>query len=129
MKCKSSFCVIPPAYIGDLTHQITLKSRDIQSPIGVSVDYSEQFTIFEDVWSKVETPGRGPIFFDRTNIARQITHIFTIHYIDLVTEKIWIEYENINYDVLNIKDWNERHEFLLLYSIKRGDKSLPINQV
>ncbi len=116
--------------IGSMDKLITVKDRSIKAPASGSVDYSE---VFSDVgalsWANIQTLQRGPIMFDRTNIARQITHIFKIRYRDDVTAQAWVEYENVNYDILNVEDLEERHEFLFLYAIRRGVKTIPINQV
>jgi head-tail adaptor len=116
--------------IGSMDKLITLKGRSIKAPASGSVDYSEDFTDIGALsWANVQTLQRGPIMFDRTNIARQITHIFKIRYRGDVTAQAWIEYENINYDILNVEDLEERHDYLFLYAIRRGVKTLPINQV
>ena len=115
--------------IGAMDRLISLKSRAIQTPIGASVDYSEEFTSIGTEWSDVVSLSRGPVFFDDTNVAKQATHIFKIRYRDDATAEVWVELDGQNYDVLNIEDLEERHEFLFLYSVKRGDAAIPINQV
>jgi len=108
---------------------ITLKGRNITPPSGDSVDYSETFDPGSEEWAAVQTMSRGPILFDRTNIARQITHLFMIRYRDDVTSEVWVEYENVNYDILSAENLEQRNEYLFLYCVIRGIKTLPINQV
>lgn len=115
--------------IGALDRLITLKSRDIQAPGGDSVDYSEDFVSLVDVWAKVGTLAKGPVFVDGTNIARQATHVFGIRYFDNINSETWVELAGVNYDVLNIENLEERDEWLFLYAMKRGDKTILVNQL
>jgi SPP1 family predicted phage head-tail adaptor len=115
--------------IGALDRQVTLKSRAIQSPTGGSVDYSENFVSLGSEWANIISLRKGPIFYDGTNIAKQATHIFEIRYRDDVDSETWVEMSGDNYDVLNVMDVDERNEFLHLYAVKRGQKSVAVNQV
>ena len=115
--------------IGSMDKLITLQIRALTEPVENSVDYSEGFTAIENVWADVKTTSRGEVVFDRANQARQVSHIFGIRYRDDVTTETWIEYEDNKYDILDTEDLEERHDFLLLKSVRKGDKTLPINQV
>lgn len=127
--CKRIRSKIRKICIGDMDKQIILKSRSISSPLGDSVDYSEEFTEISNPWSMVHTLSRGPIFFDDTNIATQVTHIFGIRYESGITSEIWVEYDGENYDVLNVENLDQRSEFLILSAVHRGDANILVNQV
>jgi len=115
--------------IGAMDRLITLKSRAIQAPVGGSVDYSEDFDFLGTAWSNILSLKKGPIFFDGTNVAKQATHLFQIRYRDDVASEIWVELDGNNFDVLRVEDLEERHQFLYLWSVKRGPASTEVNQV
>lgn len=127
-QCRKVRSVKRQICIGAMDKLITLKGRDITPPKDNSVDYTQTFDSGALEWSDVKTLPRGPIMFDRTNTARQVTHIFQLRYRDDITAQTWVEYENVNYDVISVEDLEERHEFLFLYAVKRGNKTLPVNE-
>jgi SPP1 family predicted phage head-tail adaptor len=128
MSCKKITRKHRQVCIGSLDTVITLKDRAITAPVEDEVDYTETFTENAIVWANIQTTDRGEIIFDRTNEARVVSHLIYIRYLTGVTAETWVEWENINYDILSSEDLEERHDFLLLKCAKRGDKTLPINQ-
>lgn len=105
--------------IGDLDELITLQDRQI-TPSLTSVDATETFTDTNpDVWAMVETVS-GETIFDDTNTERDVTHRFTIRFIDGITAETWISFDGDRIDILNVEDYEGRHEFLLLRASNRG---------
>ena len=115
--------------IGSLDKLITLKIRAITEPAEDSVDYAETFTTLDNVWSQIKTDSRGEVIFDRTNTVRQVSHHIWMRYRDDVTTEVWLEWEGKKYDILSVEDLEEKHEWLFFKAVKRGDKTLPINQI
>lgn len=115
--------------IGSMNRLVSLRQRDITEPAQDLVDYTENFTEIAQVWADVKTTSRGEVVFDRTNTARQVTHIFSIRYRSDVTAETWITLDDINYDILDTEDLEEKNEFMFLKAVKKGDKTLPVNQV
>jgi SPP1 family predicted phage head-tail adaptor len=129
MSCKKIKAARRQVCIGSLDTQIILKKRSITAPAQDSVDYTETFTEDATVWANIKTSDRGEIIFDGNNRAKIVTHLFYIRFLEGVTAQTWIELENINYDILNTTDLDEKHEWLFLKAAKRGIKTLPINRI
>lgn len=105
--------------IGDLDELITLQDRKI-TPSSTGVDAGETFTDTNPaIWAMVETVS-GETIFDNTNTERDVTHRFTIRFIDGITAETWISFDGDRIDILNVEDYEERHEFLLLRASNRG---------
>lgn len=112
--------------IGDLNITITLQNRAITPPLS-GVDATETFTDSNpDIWAKLET-GRGQTIFDGTNTEVDITHIFTIRFISGITAETWISFESQRFDILDVEDLEERHEFMILRCTNKGTDSNLVN--
>jgi SPP1 family predicted phage head-tail adaptor len=108
--------------IGDLDRIISLKVRSLVGDSN-SADFLLNFTNDGDVWAAIQTTANGEVFFDGMNTEVITTHKFYINYISLFTQEIWIEFEGNNYDIINVEDLDERHEFLKLNCVIRGSNS------
>lgn len=105
--------------IGDMNDLITLQGRVLTAPTS-GVDASEEFTdINADVWALVETAS-GETVFNGTDTERDVTHKFIIRFIDGVTSETWISFNSDRFDILDVQDYDERHDFLLLRATNRG---------
>ena len=106
--------------IGDLDTLIDLQDRVITPPES-GVDASETFTdACPDIWAKMET-GRGQTIFDGTDTAQDVTHIFTIRFIEgVVTAETWIRFKGQRFDIIDVEDLEERNEWLMLRCSNRG---------
>lgn len=111
--------------IGDLDTEIVLQDRKIIAPT-TTVDFSENFTEAAIVWAKMDT-GRGKTAFDDSEIETDITHEFSIRYLDGITAETWILFENRRFDIIDVEDMEERHEWLVLRCSERGPDSLAVN--
>ena len=102
-----------------MDEQIILQDRAITPPLS-GVDATEQFTDTNpDIWAKIETVS-GETFFDDTGEAREVTHRFTIEFIDGITAETWISFNSDRFDILDVEDYEERHEYMRLRASNRG---------
>ncbi len=111
--------------IGDLDTQIVLQDRSITPPT-TTVDFSETFTENATVWAGMST-GRGKTTFDGSNTEQDITHEFTIRFLSGITAETWILFESRRFDILDVEDFEERHEWLILRCNERGSTSKAVN--
>ncbi len=106
--------------IGDMDELITLQERDLTPP-PKGVDASETFTDTNpDIWAMIETV-TGEKMFDDVGVERDVTHKFTIGFIDGISSETWILFNDDRIDVLDVQDYEERHEFLVLRASNRGN--------
>ena len=110
--------------IGDLDTLIVLQDRTLTPPTGV--DFSETFTDNSTVWAMVNTT-RGKTAFDEANVERDITHEFTIRFLDGITSETWILFEGKRHDIIDTEDLEERHEWLVLRCAKLGPTTQAVN--
>ncbi len=113
--------------VGDLDTIITLQDRAITPPL-FGVEATETFTDTDpDIWSKLDT-GRGQTIFDGTNEEVDITHKFTIRFINGITAQTWILFESQRLDIIDVEDLEERHEFMILRCNNRGTTANAANE-
>jgi len=123
MSCKNK-CKVT---IGSLNKKITLQTRKINK--WATNDNSEPRYLMEDVatvWSalKIKSPY---IIIDGIGHDRPYTHIFTIRYMDNVTNELFIIYEGNRYKITNFANKGEEdryHRFIELYAKISGAKDL-----
>jgi len=114
--------------IGDLDTEITIDSRDITPPSGYSVDFVETFTGTVVAWALIETVS-GKSIFDSTNIERTLTHNIYIRFITGLTAENWIVLKGQRVDIIEVEDYENRSEFMVLKCNDRGDISNPANEI
>lgn len=107
--------------IGDLDREIILHDRAIKPPGFNVVDFDENFTPSNTVWSSVNTVA-GKTIFDGVSQDYSVTHEFVIRYDASVTVETWIEFEGRYFKIVpnGVQDWEERHEWLSLLCTERG---------
>lgn len=113
--------------VGDLDSLITIKDRAIKAVAPGSTRFSEKFDNDKDVWALIETT-RGDQFFDGTSLRTGATHKIYIRYDASITQEDFIFFENTIYDVLDVEDLEERHDFMKLLVRKRGTKDKQVNE-
>lgn len=111
--------------IGDLDTEITLQDRAITPPT-TTVDFTETFTENAIVWAMVNTV-RGKTEFDEADVERSITHEFTVRFLDGITSETWVLLENERYDIIDVEDFEERHDWLILRCAKLGSTTQAVN--
>ena len=117
--------------LGDLNKKILLYTRSITAPDESAedndqVDFGESFTKPKTIWAGIETR-TGREIFDGTNLLGVATHYFYVRYRAGLTSENWIKFNGEYYDILRVENWEERNEFMLLYSSVRGDSLLKGN--
>lgn len=110
---------------GDLDRLIVLKSRALRAP-QTTVDFSELFTTEQTVWAALKTT-KGRNTFYITNMGIAVGHVFYIRYFGALTSDWWIEYNGDNYDIVEVEDIDERHEWIAIYANVRGTSTEPVN--
>lgn len=115
-KKKQNIC------IGDLRDEITIQSRTISEPVS-GVDFGETFTGKSTVWALVETVS-GKTIFDGSNIERDVTHNIYIRYLSGITAEDWVLFKGSRMDILEVQDFDERNEFIIL---RCSDKGTDVN--
>lgn len=106
--------------IGDMDTLISIQNRNISPPVHDSVDYTEDFTNIDDIWALINTP-QGSSFFDGAGTETNITHDIMITFDPLVTSESWIKLaDSRRLDILDIKNLEERSEYMMLRCNDRG---------
>jgi SPP1 family predicted phage head-tail adaptor len=105
--------------VGDLQDFGTVNTRVITPPQSGSVDFTETFTKKIDSFMLIET-ARGEQIFDEVDIQQDVTHKIYLPYIPTLTFQDWIEIEGQNFDIIDVEDLENRHEFQLCRCTNRG---------
>lgn len=117
--------VIRRVSLGDMRHLITINTRTLNA-VESGVEFGITFTLFKQVYAYIETVA-GEEFFDGTTLKKISTHNFVIRFIDGLTAEYWINYQNNNYEIIDIETLDERGLFMKLRCLKRGDDTKPVN--
>lgn len=112
--------------IGDLKDRIELSIRSQVSKNDGKIKSVMDFTALATVWAKVTTT-RGSQLFDGVEISDPFTHQIEIRYRDDVDAEKWIDFKGNRYDIVDVQDYDERHDFLLLLCKKKGDQTKEAN--
>jgi len=104
---------------GDLVDYGTINTRDIAAPISGGVDFEEVFTLKVNSFMLVETV-RGESLFDQVGVEQDVTHHVYIPYISGLTFQDWIDIEGQRFNVIDVEDLDNRHDFQLCRCTNRG---------
>ena len=106
--------------IGDMRECISLEVRSIR-PGGFNKPQSfrEVYTQIAEVFCQVDTTN-GNVFFDEIEMSARPTHVFSIRYRDDVTTETRIRYKGKIYEIQRVEDFEERQEYLKLWSRPEG---------
>jgi SPP1 family predicted phage head-tail adaptor len=97
---------------GDLNKRISIQNRAIVPPVSGTPDFTETFSGSIDRWAAIQTV-KGKTIFDGLNQRdREVTHEVFIRYESGVTSESWIIYNSRRFDIIDVEDLEERHEFL-----------------
>jgi len=126
--------------VGDLKDEINILERTIGAPNFGDPDYTEDGLGFTEsniilaTFAGIET-NRGYKLFDGvgTNSDQGIiahTHTFFTRLTPEVipTSENWIEFDSVLYEIIDVIDLDELHEFLEIRAVKKGVVSLKANQ-
>lgn len=108
-----------------MNRQIILHTRTITG-LSDGVDFDETLSAPTVVWAALQTI-KGEDIFDGTNVVGTATHNFFIRAIRTLTAETWLEYNGEYYDVLDIQNYEERNQFMVLRCSVRGDTSKETN--
>lgn len=112
--------------IGSLNKKIFLAPQTIvQSTPGTNFD--SDISTGDYVWAMVNTI-RGEIEFDGTSIVDNATHAFTIRFRPMITQEYMVAFEGKNYNIIDIEDYDERHQFMVLKCTERGLATEEVNR-
>ncbi len=113
---------------GAMQTLIEIYDRSVSTPIDGEVDYGEDFISVASVQAVVEST-RGVVVFDQTNTERAASHTLYIRYIDFLTAENWIIIPDgdVVLDILNVEDFEYRHEYQKLICAERGPQSVASN--
>lgn len=114
--------------VGDLNIRISINRRSFVAPI-TTVDFDQKFVEKKSVWAGLETvQGRNTFFVTNVNGDQEVTHVFFCRWFEGLNSEYWIEYEDENYDILNVENYEERKEFAVCYCNVRGNKNKAVNR-
>lgn len=114
-KCKNIQRTKTQICAGSLNRKIDIYSRNIEAPLNPAdneINFDEEFTLLNSVWSMIETP-KGKTIFDSVGVERVIDTVFYIRYLDITSEN-WISYLNLRYNIMNIVNLENNNLFLQL---------------
>jgi SPP1 family predicted phage head-tail adaptor len=110
---------------GDLRDYGQISSRQITTPTSGGVDFGEVFTVKEaDAFMMIESK-RGEKIFDDVDVEQEVTHHIYIRFLAGLTYEDWVIVEGNRYDILDVEDLDNRHEFQLLRCTNRGLATKP----
>lgn len=112
---------------GDMNEVIGLHERNIKVPDFNSSSFSECYILITEAWAKIETKDQGEDVFDDVNIKEQISHVFTIRFLDGITTEAVISWNGEYYKIVQVVNLDERQEFLELHSRLLGEKVKEAN--
>ena len=98
--------------IGDLDRLITMFTKSIKSD--GDVDYKNVFTDPKEKYAMVSTQD-GVTIFDEKNIEMVVSHYFYVLFDRLITAEKWIQFQGNQFRIVKVQDFDERHQFMLLY--------------
>ena len=113
--------------VGDLDNTIDLQDRAIAAPLSGTIATETFTTNTADVWCKIETVN-GETVFDGTNTEVDVTHRITIRFIDGITAETWILFKDERIDILDVQNFEERDEWLLLKCTNKGTTDNKANE-
>lgn len=119
---KSKVCT------GDLNKKVTIALRTKQPTDLNSLDSLITTTVFAEVWAMQESR-TGTATFDASNTDAVFTDIFYIRYLEGVDLTKSIQYNNINYKIVNVEDLNGNREFLKIQTNRTGRSDIQANLV
>ena len=105
--------------VGDLEDFGTINARSLTPPASGGVDFSETFSGGLESFVMIETK-RGEIIFDGVDTEQVVTHHVYVPFVDGLTAEDWIDVETDRYDILDVEDLDNRHEFQLCRCTNRG---------
>jgi hypothetical protein len=105
--------------VGDLEDFGTINSRDIEAPKSGGVDFSEKFTKKIDSFMLIETV-RGESLFDEVGTEQDVTHKIYVPFVSGLTFEDWLDVETQRFDIIDVEDLDNRHEFQLCRCTNRG---------
>ena len=98
---------------------ITLQNRNIESPDFGTPDFDEDFTDTDTIPALINTE-RGNTLFDGVSTDRTVTHKLCIEYLAGVTAQTWIKFKDRRFDIVDVENYRERDELLILRCNERG---------
>jgi len=111
---------------GDLDRRITLTGRTIQTTEIGTPDFGEDFPDAIQRWAMILTE-KGDEVFAFNNVDRVFSHSFYLRYDPVITASYYVEFDGNRYDILNVEDLDERHEFIRLKCALLGDQTKASN--
>jgi len=112
--------------IGNMNKRITIQTRSLTTNNIGSIETIETFTDDIDVWAAIETT-RGNQLWDGVEVSNPFTHNIYIRYRDDINFEKWIKYKDEEYDVVDVEDFEQANDFLLLRCIRKGSKTKEAN--
>ena len=133
MRCEKVVIKRRRVCYGDLNRQVILHTRSIVPPdTPDDYDYDEEFTAPVTIWAAIQTvtglQSAGIEIFDGVNLLGLASHTFFIKFKSGLTSESFLEYKTEYYKILRIENLDENDEYMALYTAKRGDKSIKVNQ-
>lgn len=125
-KCRKIRKTTRKLCVGDLDQLISLIKRTLKAP-KTGVDFTHESTKIEEVWCFIKTL-RGQEQFANVEQGPLPTHAFHVLYDERITKEYDIEFENKRYDILDVEDLDENHEFMILRARIKGKKSIGVNR-
>lgn len=105
--------------VGDLEDFGTVNSRALSKANSGDVDFAETFTEKLQLFMLIESK-RGETIFDEVDVEQVVTHHIYVPFIDGLTSEDWIDVETKRFDIIDVEDLDNRHEFQLCRCTNRG---------
>jgi SPP1 family predicted phage head-tail adaptor len=117
--------------IGDMRDRVRIEKRTTQPPEYNSPEFTESYTLVDEVWAKVSTIGYtiGVKDYNEINIEERPTHKISIRYhAGINSEDHVIRFNSDLYDIKSVTNPEERNEYLVFHCRRLGLGSVGANQ-
>jgi SPP1 family predicted phage head-tail adaptor len=105
---------------------IKIHDRTLTPPATDDTNFTEVLSNENEVWAAVKT-STGIEVFSGTNLIGIATHFFYIRFITGLTSESWVEFKDSYYRILDIQNYQEADEFMVLRCVVRGDTTKAVN--
>lgn len=92
--------------------QITFQENaPVKDSFGQEVESWQNVSDLTDIWASMRTSGGGE-FYAAQKVNAETTALFKVRYLTGIDTEMRILYNGKTYQILNVNDVNEQHEFI-----------------
>lgn len=113
--------------IGQMSERVVIQERGLNATAPGDFVADLEFGKGIETWASLKTYAASE-FFDGVNVVRKATHKYGIRYRPGVTAEMFLTHKGVIYDIIDVENFEERNEFLILSCNVRGSKRYETNE-